>query len=105
MLLATMVDAQEVDKDRFVLGFTEDEEDAFELYLERDATTYRLITASEAASEACVEGWQLAEGYLKLTLTREAAVELELDVVVVIQFPIEDTKLVRGALERIIGND
>jgi hypothetical protein len=104
VLRAEMVDAQEVEERRaFVLGFAEDDEDGFELYLERVGERHRIVTGTEAEHEGGVESWQLAEGWLKLTLTRDAAVALALDVLIVIQFPPADTGLVRAALGRILA--
>ena len=104
VLEADLVDAREIEeRGAFVLGFAEDDDDGFALYVERAGDKHRVILG-EAQHEGGIESSQLAQGWLKLTLTRDAAVALGLDVLLVIQFPLDDTALVREALARILSS-
>ena len=93
------------DSECLTLGFAEEVDGTGSaLILQRVGDQYFLLTDTETTTLGGVDAWQLAEGWLKLTLSAAAAKQLGVHVDVLIQFAPVHTDTVRSALARILAS-
>jgi hypothetical protein len=89
--------------EEMTLGFAEEEDGSGSaIGLQRDAGVCFVVMV-HARAEDGIEAWQLAEGWLKLSLSEPAAATLGVHRDVLIQFAPVHTDEVRAALARILG--
>jgi hypothetical protein len=94
--------AEDPDSDGPLLMFQRAAEfDEQDVRLKHD--TYCIVTETQATVYGGIETWQLAEGWLKLSLSARAAEALGIDRDLLIQFAPIHTNLVRSALARILA--
>ncbi|HUS31456.1 MAG TPA: Imm10 family immunity protein [Kofleriaceae bacterium] len=82
----------------FQRAYAFDEQD-----IELGFDTYCLVTDSQSTTYGGIEKWQLAEGWLRLSLSFKAAEDLGVDRDLLIQFAPVHMELVRSALARILA--
>jgi len=98
-----MLRALAVGTDESTLGFAEEEDGSGPaIGFERGDGTYWVVM-EHARCERGIEAWQLAEGWLKLSLTEVAAKTLGVHREVLIQFAPMHTDDVRAAVGRILA--